>query len=459
MIVVNRDAVRLDEPDDLQGFKVVVEDGTENQVMQALAHVGRCASRDTAPHDSWPLAIQEVFSERPRMVRTAFEPAALGPIRLRNRIIKSATFEGMAPDGLVSDRLIEFHHKVAAGGAAMTTLAYCSVSSDGRTYRDQIWVRAEAVPGLLRLTDAVHAEGAAAAVQLGHAGFFATPRATGTKPMSPSRTFAPNGLTFSRPMDDDDFDRVLTDYATATRLAAEAGFDAVEVHLGHGYLLSQFLSPWSNRRHDRWGGDVEGRARFPRRVLQVVRDEAGADMAVTAKLNMVDGFRGGLTLDEGTEVARMLEADGTVDAIELTGGFTSRNPMFLMRGETPIGDLIRLERSPLRRLGLRVAGRRVMRAYPFEEAFFLADARRVRAAVSVPLILLGGITKLATIEAAMREGFEFVAMARALLREPDLPRRMQAGAALEAACIPCNRCVVEMERGGTRCVFVEAGDA
>lgn len=387
-------------------------------------------------------------------VLSAFTPARLGPLTLRNRVIKSATFEGMATKGEVTPGLVEFHRAVAAGGAAMTTLAYCAVSPDGRTYRDQIWMRDEIRPGLRGLTDAVHAEGAAAAVQLGHAGFFATPRATRTKPMAPSRIFAPNGLTFARPMDGSDFTRLIAAYGEATRVAREAGFDAVEVHLGHGYLLSQFLSPWSNRRRDAWGGSLEGRARFPREALGAVRDAAGDDMAVTAKLNMLDGFRNGLSLDEGTAVAGMLEQDGTVDAIELTGGFTSRNPMFLMRGATPIGDLIRLERSGVRRLGLRVFGRRLMRSVTFEEAFFLPHARQVRAAVSLPLILLGGITKRQTIEQALSEGFEFVAMARALLREPDLPRRMEAGTAETGTCIPCNRCVVEMEMGGTRCVFV-----
>ena len=383
-----------------------------------------------------------------------FEVAHLGPIELRNRLIKSATFEGTATRGEVTDDLIAFHRRVAAGGAAMTTLAYCAVAADGRTYRNQIWMRDEVVPGLARLTEAVHGEGAAAAIQLGHAGFFATPRATGTRPMAPSRIFAPNGLTFARAMGDDDLDRVVGDYEAAARLAVAAGFDAIEVHLGHGYLLSQFLSPWSNRRRDAWGGDVEGRSRLPRAALAAVRAAAGPSVAVTAKLNMLDGFRGGLSIDDGVEVARLLERDGTVDAIELTGGFTSRNPMFLMRGETPIGELIRQERSRIRRLGLQIAGRRMMRAVPFEEAFFLPHALQVRAAVSLPLILLGGITRLDTITHALAEGFEFVAMARALLREPDLPARMHQGVTDAAACIPCNRCVVEMERGGTRCVFV-----
>lgn len=385
--------------------------------------------------------------------RSPFEPARLGPVTLRNRLIKSATFEGMSPQGEVSDELVAFHRRFAAGGVGMTTLAYCSATPDGRTYRHQIVLDDGAVPGLARLVDAVHAQGAAAAVQLGHAGFFAA--ASRTKPISPSRKFAPNGLTFSRSMEASDFARVADAYATAGSAAARAGFDAVEVHLGHGYLLSQFLSPWSNRRRDRWGGDPEGRARFPRECLRRVREAVGHDVAVTAKLNMLDGFKGGLTLDDGTAVARMLEADGSVDAIELTGGFTSRNPMYLMRGDTPIKDLIAHERSALRRVGLRVAGRRIMKSYDFEEAFFLPEARQVRTAVGVPLILLGGITRLDTIQGALDKGFEFVAMARALLRDPDLPLRMQDGTRTESRCIPCNRCIVEMEIDGTRCVFAD----
>ncbi len=384
-----------------------------------------------------------------------FESARLGPITLRNRLIKAATFEGMSPGGEVSDELIDFHRRFAAGGVGMTTLAYCSATPDGRTYRHQIVLDDDAVPGLARLVDAVHAEGAAAAVQLGHAGFFAA--ASRSKPISPSRKFAPNGLTFSRAMDEADFERLADAYATAGAAATRAGFDAVEVHLGHGYLLSQFLSPWSNRRSDRWGGDVEGRARFPRECLRRVRDAVGRDVAVTAKLNMLDGFKGGLPLEEGIEVARRLEGDGTVDAIELTGGFTSRNPMYLMRGDTPLKELIAHERSALRRLGLRVAGRRIMESYEFGEAFFLPEARQVRVGVDVPLVLLGGVTRLDTIEGALGEGFEFVAMARALLRDPDLPLRMQDGTRTESRCIPCNRCVVEMEVDGTRCVFADHG--
>ncbi len=389
------------------------------------------------------------------MAREVFAPGKLGPIELRNRVIKCATNEGMARDGLVTDRLIEWHRVFAAGGVGMTTLAYCSVSSEGRTYRHQTWMREEALPGLRRFCETVHGEGAKASIQLGHAGWFASPRATGTAPVGPSHRFSPHAQAFSRAMKQADFERLTRAFADAAALAAAAGFDALEVHVGHGYLLSQFLCPYNNRRRDEWGGSLENRARFPRQVLRAVREAAGGSVAVYAKFNMEDGFADGLQLEEGLEVARWLERDGAVDALQLTGGHTTRTPMFMMRGEVPLREMIQHERDWLRRLGLRVVLPYALKAYPFEEAFFLASARRFRERLRLPLMLLGGVTKLDTMQRAMAEGFDFVALGRALIREPDLVRRMQAGQTRAARCIPCNRCVIEMERNGTRCVFNE----
>jgi 2,4-dienoyl-CoA reductase-like NADH-dependent reductase (Old Yellow Enzyme family) len=382
-----------------------------------------------------------------------FTPQRLGPIELRNRIVKCGTNEGMSRGGLVTDQLIAWHREFAAGGVGMTTLAYCAVSGDGRTFRDQIWMRDAALQGLQRFTEAMHAEGARTAIQLGHAGWFASPRATGVPPLGPSRTFSPHAQAFSRAMTADDFARLEEAFAEAARLAVAAEFDAIEVHVGHGYLLSQFLSPYNNRRTDQWGGTLEGRARFPRQVLRRVRAAAGARTAVYAKLNMEDGFRGGLQLDEGLQVARWLEEDGSVDALQLTGGHTTWTPFYLMRGDVPLREMIRNQRHWLPALAMRILGPRLLRPYPFEEAFFLPLARRFRAALRLPLMLLGGVTRLDTMERALAEGFQFIAMGRGLIRDPDLVRRMQAGELTASRCIPCNRCVVEMERGGTRCVM------
>src|SRR6516162_4596481 len=381
----------------------------------------------------------------------AFEPAPLGPLTLRNRIIKAATFEGVMPGGTVSDGLIAFHRTMAAGGVGMTTVAYLAVSPEGRTDRHCVLLNEDSVPGLRRLTDAVHAEGAAAAAQLGHAGPVANPRSNRAPALSPSGGFTPMGSRL-RAVDLAGIERITDDYRRATILAVEAGFDSIEVHVGHNYLLSAFLSPKLNKRDDQFGGSVENRARFARTVLRTVRDAAGTDVAVTAKLNMADGVPGGLWLDESVKVAALFESDGVLDALELTGGSSLANPMYLFRGDAPLTEFGATLPQPVR-TGFRLVGHRFLKTYPYEEAFFLPFARQFQRALTTPIILLGGISERRTIEAALAEGFAFVAMARALLREPDLPRRMESGDSTTSLCIHCNKCMPTIY-SGTRCVLV-----
>jgi 2,4-dienoyl-CoA reductase-like NADH-dependent reductase (Old Yellow Enzyme family) len=387
----------------------------------------------------------------PTAVSPILTPFTLGPIALRNRVVKCATYETRAQDGLVTDALIDWHREIAAGGVAMTTLAYCSVAADGRTFKDQIWMRPAAGEGLARFADAIHAEGAKAAIQLGHAGWFADPKATGERPLGPSGTFSMHAQRFARALTEADLDRLERDFAAAARLAVDAGFDGLEVHVGHGYLLSQFLSPFNNRRRDAYGGSVENRARFPRRIVAAVRGAAGRGVAVWVKLNMEDGFAGGLTVEDGIAVARLLEADGHLDAIQLTGGHTTKTPMFLMRGASPLAELFAREKNRLRRMALRLGARLLMRDYAFEEAFFLPLARRFRAAVRLPLMLLGGVNQQATMERALEEGFELLALGRALIRQPDLVRRVAAGDFDGSLCTHCNRCVAYVGHAPTTC--------
>jgi 2,4-dienoyl-CoA reductase-like NADH-dependent reductase (Old Yellow Enzyme family) len=386
------------------------------------------------------------------------QPGRLGPIELRNRIIKCATNEGLSRGGLITDELIEWHRRIAAGGVGMTTLAYCSVEAIGRTFKDQIWMRREALPGLRRFTDSIHAEGAAAAIQLGHAGWFASAKAIGGRPVGPSTQFSPHGQSISRAMDTDQMQKTEDAFVLAAKLAVDAGFDGIEVHVGHGYLLSQFLCPYNNRRKDEHGGSLENRARYPRRILNAIREAVGDRAAIWAKLNMEDGFADGLSLDHGIEVARMLEADDSVDALQLTGGHTLRTPMFLMRGDVPLKEMVAYEPDPVRRFGIRILGSFLIKPYPFEEAFFLEHARRFKAAVDLPVILLGGLNERDTMNAAVREGFPFLALGRALIRDPDFVDQLAAGSLDTSRCDHCNKCVAEMELPtGTRCVYWPEG--
>jgi len=380
----------------------------------------------------------------------AFAPAELGPIRLRNRIVKAATFEGMTRGNLPSERLVEFHRGMAAGGVGLTTVAFCAVSRDGIGTPNEIILSDAAIPALQRVADAVHAEGAAVSAQIGHAGAVAA--AAGLKALSPSPFWSPMAFRRTRAATEADIRRIIGEFASAARVVEAGGFDAIEIHLGHGYLASEFLSPKLNRRTDRWGGSLENRARFAREVVRAVRDAVGNRLAVTAKLNMSDGVPGGLWLDESVTVARLLESDGALDAIELTGGSSLENPMYLFRGEAPIHEMAAVFPQPIK-TAFKIFGKRFLPSYPFEEAYFLSYARQFRAALSMPLILLGGINRRDTIEQAMAEGFEFVAMGRALLREPDLVTKLATGMSRESLCVHCNKCMPTIYRG-THCVLV-----
>jgi 2,4-dienoyl-CoA reductase-like NADH-dependent reductase (Old Yellow Enzyme family) len=373
-------------------------------------------------------------------------PARLGPVALRNRIIKSATFEGATPGALVSQRLIDFHTAVGRGGAGMTTVAYLAVAPEGRTERDQLYWRPEALPGLARLTDAVHGTGAKVSAQIGHAGPVANARSNALRSLAPTARLSAVSLGVDRRASADDLARIVTAHGQAAAWAREVGFDAVEVHLGHNYLASAFLSPRINRRRDEWGGDATRRAEFPRRIVAAVRERVGDSVAVLAKLNMDDGVRGGLRPDESIAFARRLEADGHLDALVLTGGSSLLNPMYLFRGDAPVAQFAATQPTVLR-LGVRLFGRLLFRTYPYRPLYFLDTARRFREALSMPLVLLGGVTDRAAMDTAMREGFDFVAMARALLREPDLIRRIERDSSTRSRCVHGNRCVPTIYSG------------
>lgn len=387
-------------------------------------------------------------------------PATLGPLTLRNRTIKSATFEARTPNALVTDDLIEYHRKPAAGGVGMTTVAYCAVSQGGRTEGNGIWMRPEAVPGFRRLTDAIHAEGAAVSAQIGHAGPVANARSNGATALAPVRFFNPIGMRFAKKASADDIDEVLADHAKAARFAVEAGFDAVEIHLGHNYLASAFLSPLINRRTDEFGGSLANRAKVARGLVMAVRravDQGPRQIAVTAKLNMSDGVRGGISNEESLITAQWLEEDGGLDAIELTAGSSLVNPMYLFRGDAPLKEFAGAFKPPLR-WGMRMTGTKFLREYPYKEAYLLDEAKLFRAELKLPLILLGGITNRETMDLAMAEGFDFVAMGRALLAEPDLINRIaRDGAGVRSACTHCNKCMPTIYTR-TRCVVTGAPD-
>ncbi len=390
-------------------------------------------------------------------MQKAFTPIKLRNLTIRNRFIKTATNEGMWENGLPSKRLVDHHARLAQGGVGLTTVAYGAVNADGRTMEHQMYMRPEVVPDLKRLTDAVHSNGGAASIQLTHCGFFTNNRlVTSKRPLGPSRLINNYGLLSgifcSKEMTTKDLRLTTEDFARSARLALDAGFDAIELHLGHGYLLSQFLSPKTNRRKDEYGGSLENRMRFPLEVVEAVRQEVGEGVPVICKINLNDGFRGGLTIGESVILAQTLEKAG-VDLLVLSGGFTSKTPFYLMRGDVPLWRMIKAERQWQHKAAFAVFGKFIIGKYKFSENFFLPLARKVRESVKIPLAYIGGVISSKGIEQVFAEGFDMVAIGRALIHDPDFILKVQENSAHISECNHCNICVAEMDKNGVRCVL------
>ena len=372
-----------------------------------------------------------------------FTPVTLGPLTLRNRSIRSAAFESMCPGNVPSPQLLDYHRSVAAGGVGMTTVAYAAVTRSGLSFDRQLWMRPEIVPGLRELTDAVHAEGAAASIQLGHCGNMSHKSICGCLPVGASSGFNLYSPTFVRGLRADELPEMAKAYGRSVGLAREAGFDAVEIHTGHGYLISQFLSPSTNHRKDEFGGTLANRMRFMEMVMEEVMKAAGNDMAVLVKMNMRDGFRGGMELDESLQVARKLQELGA-NALVLSGGFVSKAPMYVMRGEMPIRTMTYYMTCWWLKYGVRLVGKYMIPSVPFREAYFLEDALKFREALDIPLVYVGGLVSRQKIEEVLIHGFEAVQMGRALLNEPDFVNRMRREENARCNCRHSNYCIARM---------------
>ena len=338
-----------------------------------------------------------------------FTPATIGPLTLRNRTIRSAAFEGMAEHYSPSEKLYQYHTSVAAGGIGMTTLAYASVSRSGLSFESQLWMRPEIIPGLRRITDSIHSHGAAASIQLGHCGNMTHISTAGQIPIGASTGFNLYSPTIVRGMSRKEIAEVAKDFGRAVKTAREAGFDAVEIHAGHGYLISQFLSPYTNRRRDEYGGSLDNRMRFMRECMNEVMTAAGSDMAVIVKTNMYDGFKGGIEIPEALTIAKELEKCGA-HALVLSAGFVSRAPMVVMRGTMPLQTMTHYMHPWWLKYGVKAVGKYMIKSEPFKECYFLDDALKFRAELKLPLIYVGGIVSREGIEKVLGQGFQFVQM-------------------------------------------------
>ena len=373
-----------------------------------------------------------------------FTEAYIGPVKLRNRTIRSAAFEGMGKDNNPTQALKDYHVSVAKGGVGMTTIAYAGICRSALSFDSQLWLRPEIIDSLRDITDEIHANGAKASIQIGHCGNMTHRSTAGGTPVGASTGFNLYSPTFVRGLKKHEIKEIAKYFGEAVNLARQAGFDCIEVHAGHGYLISQFLSPYTNHRHDEYGGSLENRMKFMRECMEEVMKAAGNDMGVLVKINMNDGFKSGLQEDGCLIVAKELEKSGA-HALVLSGGFVSKAPMYVMRGKMPIHTMTHYMDQPWLKYAVRMFGDIMVPSHKFKPLYFLDQARLFRKELKMPLVYVGGVTSREDADKIIdEERFEFLQMGRALLNDPDFVNKMAADEFHKSPCEHLNYCIARM---------------
>ncbi len=348
---------------------------------------------------------------------TLFETNNIKNLTLKNRSVRSATWNGMAErDGSSTRKIDALMRDLARGEVGLIISGHAYVHQDGQISPRQLGIYSDHhIDGLSRMVEVVHDAGGKIAVQLAHAGCHSDASITGMEPMGPSVMENESG-PFCKAMTGQDIGRMVSDFGHAAIRAREAGFDGIQLHAAHGYMMSQFLSPFYNRRSDGYGGSIANRARIVLEILQKVQAEVGIDYPVMIKMNSEDFVGGGLSIDEMLEVSAMLE-NAAIDAIELSGGLIKYSGKY----------------GPARQGLLKTEE---------EEVYYSQAARLYKKQCKVKLMLVGGILSYIVAERLITEGVtDYISFSRPLIREPDLIKRWKAGDTRKAACISCNLCL------------------
>lgn len=367
-------------------------------------------------------------------MKSLFETVSIQSMRLANRFVRSATWEGMATeDGHVTQQLIDLMFNLAQNEVGLIITGHAYVLPEGQAGPWQLGVyNDELISGLKDMTKAVHQVNGKIVMQIAHAGCHADPELTKQQPLGPSSLEKVNGLKCQE-MTQDDIQRAVQAFGQAAARARESGFDGVQIHAAHGYFLSQFLSPFYNHRQDAYGGSLENRSRIVREVYKIVRQNVGDTFPVLIKMNSEDFLVHGLCVDDMLYVASMLESEG-IDAIELSGG-TSFS-----------GDY-----TPIRKGKLESQDK---------EVYYREAAKRYKSRLSLPLILVGGIRSFSVAKELVEQGqADFISLCRPLIREPDLIKRWKEGDLRPAECVSDNLCFVPARKGqGIYCLTRERED-
>ncbi|MCR4395998.1 MAG: NADH:flavin oxidoreductase [Candidatus Saccharicenans sp.] len=346
-----------------------------------------------------------------------FEPVNIGRLRLINRFVRSATHDYLADDqqGYVGPAQLELYRKLAEGEIGLIITGHAYVHPSGKASPRQIAVDDDRkIPGLARLAEAVHQTGSGSRVflQIAHAGRQTRPALCRQQPVAPSAVYDPVSRVLPRELTVEEIHQVIYWFVKAAQRARQAGFDGVQLHAGHGYLLSSFISPHTNRRTDDWGGNWENRSRIIREIISGIGQSCGPDFPVIIKMNATDHLPDGLTLEEAMKIALSLEQAG-LQAIEISGGMN----------EAGLGSV-----WP----GLRAEE---------QEGYFVPLAASIKKVLKIPVMGLGGIRTYRVAEKLVSSGqVDLISMSRPFINHPELIKDFRSGRLEKSPCLSCNQC-------------------
>lgn len=374
-----------------------------------------------------------------------FEPGSIGTMQLKNRFVRSATAECLASDDCrITDRYLRAYTRLAKGGVGLIVPGNYYVHPMGRAIpRVMLLDKDEIIDDLRQLTDAVHEYDVKIVAQLNHGGRQCDPKVLRAQPMGPSPVRDMLSMIKPREMSGAEIRETITAFGDAARRAKEAGFDGVQIHAAHGYLINEFLSGHTNRRRDEWGGSLENRMRFLLEVYRLIRSIVGADFPVLIKINSEDFIANGVTLDECITVCKKLDEMG-IDAVEVSGGISEKG-LVGIKGDIPT-DLALRNRKLTERILIRLfVEKRVREAARFKEAYFLPQAAAIKKNVKAPVMAVGGMRRRATMEGALESGqADYISLCRPFIRQPNLVNLMEEGDGDPISCMNCNRCTFEI---------------
>ncbi len=373
-----------------------------------------------------------------------FEPGKIGNMALRNRFVRSATVECLCTEeGRVTDAYLRAYERLAKGGVALILPGNYYVNQLGHAYPKQTVVdRDEVIDDLRKVVSVVHEHGAKIVAQLNHGGRQADPKLIGTRPIGPSPVRDKLSFVKPRQMTEKEIEKTINDFGDGARRMKEAGFDGVQIHAAHGYLINQFLSAHTNRRKDEWGGSIENRMRFLVEVFRVMRSRVGPEYPILTKINAEDFAKTGVHPEECVVHCKKLDELG-IAAIEVSGGITETG-LNTLKGDVPM-DLFLEGRGPVERLMVRMKEGSLKKSAAFEEAYFLSYAATIKKSVKAPVLAVGGMRTRKKMEEVLETGqADFISLCRPFIRQPNLVRLLEREEGDPISCTSCNRCSIEI---------------